>query len=424
MAAGGLLERRRAPVAAAGGTVGVFVAMGLVEALADHRPASGGGLFGLGFVLATLIVGFIVARHQPRNPIGWLMLCIPASTGSFLLTQAVSTAASHDHPLVALGFGLATQLLYYAFILSAPLVVLFFPDGRLPSHRWRPALRAYLASAAGIALVTIGAFSWLATRQPLRFGATGNPAGSPPAVVAIPTLVFLVGNLALALSWLARRIASYRRSTAAVRQQYKWLAVGAVSLVAALVLSFVTSGNSSTFSDVDRALTGILALPFPVTVGMAILRYRLYDIDRVISRTVSYALLTGALVGLYVGVVAFTTRVLPFPSSSSVAVAVSTLAAAAAFNPLRRRVQRVVDRRFNRSRYDAEKTVAAFAERLRSTVVLDAVEDDLRHAVHRALEPAAVAVWLRPPAPGPAGHGSRRLSPRTPAPARGVTLPP
>jgi MFS family permease len=398
MAAGGLLERRWAASCVAGGTVGVFLAMGLVEVLVDHRKGPGGGFFGLGFVVATLVVGFIVARHQPRNPIGWLMLCIPASTGSFLLAQALSTASRH-HPLVALGFGLATQLLYYAFILSAPLVVLFFPDGHLPSPRWRPALRAYLASAGALALLTIGAFAWLATGQHLHITETGSPSGSPPAIVNILTVVLLVGDLALALSWVVRRIGGYRRSTAAVRQQYKWLAVGAVSLVAALVLSFVTSGGNSTFSQVDNALTGVLALPFPVTVGMAILRYRLYDIDRVISRTVSYALLTGALVGLYVGVVAFTTRVLPFSSSSSVAVAVSTLVAAAAFNPLRRRLQRMVDRRFNRSRYDAERTVTAFAERLRSTLVLDAVEDDLRHAVHRALEPSAVTVWLRPAAP-------------------------
>jgi hypothetical protein len=138
------------------------------------------------------------------------------------------------------------------------------------------------------------------------------------------------------------------------------------------------------------AIVGGLA--FPLAIGVAILKYRLFDIDRIISRTLAYAIVTSLLVGVYAGVVLLATRVLPF--SSSVAVAASTLAAAALFNPLRRWVQRAVDRRFNRARYDADRTVAAFAARLTGAVDLDTVQADLAGVVHQALEPAHVSVWI------------------------------
>jgi hypothetical protein len=137
---------------------------------------------------------------------------------------------------------------------------------------------------------------------------------------------------------------------------------------------------------------GVAALP--VCIGVAILKYRLYEIDRLISRTLSYAVVTGLLIAVYVGMVALTTRALPL--SSSVGVAASTLAAVALFTPLRRRVQRIVDRRFNRTRYDAEATVAAFTARLRDSVDLDTVRADLVDVVNRAVEAAHVSVWIRP----------------------------
>src|SRR5713226_8568253 len=135
---------------------------------------------------------------------------------------------------------------------------------------------------------------------------------------------------------------------------------------------------------------GLIALP--IGMGVGILKYRLYEIDRIISRTLAYAIVTGLLIGLYAGLVLLATRVLAV--HGAVAVAVSTLAAAALFSPLRRRVQRVVDRRFNRARYDADQTVAAFAARLKDAVDLDTVRDDLAGAVHQALEPAHVSVWI------------------------------
>ena len=140
----------------------------------------------------------------------------------------------------------------------------------------------------------------------------------------------------------------------------------------------------------DVAVIGAAALP--VSIGVAILKYRLYDIDRIISRTLAYAIVTSLLVGLYAGLVLLATRVLSF--HTPVAVAASTLAAVALFNPLRRRVQQVVDRRFNRARYDAAQTVAAFAARLKDAVDLDSVQDDLAKVVQQALEPAHVSVWV------------------------------
>jgi hypothetical protein len=379
----------------AGITVGLFVAMVVMAKIVNHHAFTNGWL-GIGYTAAAVVVGLVISVHQPKNPIGWLMMSVAASIGAFLLAQQFAVVAYRHHPLVAVTSVIVVQLFYYAFILLAPLVLLFFPEGRLPSPRWRPVLRAYLALAVGVGLVTVAYGVELAGQGHWHFTQNGNPAsGGPPPVLGAITVICLVGCLGLALSWVVRRIAGYRRATSAVRQQYKWLAVGAVGLVVALVLSFVTTGGShSVWREVDSNLSAVLALPFPVTVGVAIMRYRLYDIDRVISRTVSYALLTGMLVGLYAAVVTFVTRVLPF--SSSVGVAASTLAAAAAFNPLRKRLQQTVDRRFNRARYDAEATVAAFSERLRAVIETGAVQEDLVTAVKRSLEPSSVAVWLRP----------------------------
>ena len=165
-----------------------------------------------------------------------------------------------------------------------------------------------------------------------------------------------------------------------------------VSLV--LATAFSTPGRATTLLGVigNLAWFGVAALP--VSIGVAILKYRLYEIDRIISRTLAYAIVTGLLVGVYAGLVLLAQQVLRF--SSPVAVAASTLVAAALFNPVRRRVQHTVDRRFNRARYDADRTVTAFAARLQDAVDADAVRADLAGVVHAALEPTHVSLWLRP----------------------------
>ena len=184
----------------------------------------------------------------------------------------------------------------------------------------------------------------------------------------------------------------YRRSTGERRLQQKWFLSGAAIFLIAGFLSLFQGSLKGTWHDVGQfASIGLIALP--ISIGVGILKYRLYDIDRLMSRTLAYAIVTGVVVGVYVGVITLVTRVLGF--SSPVAVAASTLAAVALFNPLRHRVQRVVDRRFNRARYDAETTVAAFTARLRDAVDLETVRTELLEAVNRAVEPAHASVWIR-----------------------------
>ena len=187
---------------------------------------------------------------------------------------------------------------------------------------------------------------------------------------------------------------SWRRSSGERRQQLKWLvAGGAILAVSQAVLQPILSlpDLSSAVQGVLNTVSTITLAALPVGLAVAILRYRLYDIDRIISRTLAYAIVTGLLVGVYAGLVLLATQVLNI--KSAVAVAAATLVAAALFSPVRRRVQRVVDRRFNRARYDADRTIAAFAARLQDSVDLAAVQADLASVVHRALEPAHVTLW-------------------------------
>jgi len=197
---------------------------------------------------------------------------------------------------------------------------------------------------------------------------------------------------AIWLSFVAHQFVSWRWSAGERRQQLKWLACGAA------VSLGVGVGASSLAPGILSSIFGAALFALPVSIGVGILRYRLYDIDRIISRTLAYAIVTALLVGVYAGLVLMTTHLLTV--SSSAAVAASTLAAAALFNPLRRRVQRAVDRRFNRARYDADQTVAAFATRLKDAVDLDSVRDDLAAVVQQTLEPSHLSVWISRRGPG------------------------
>jgi hypothetical protein len=211
-----------------------------------------------------------------------------------------------------------------------------------------------------------------------------GPGGDLFKAIAVAGAVLIAAAGLAALVSLAFR---YRRAGTTERAQLKWLIYAAAVIVVALLAQIPIAS-----SNLQNAISiGAVAL-VPVAIGIAVLRYRLYDIDRVISRTVAYALVTGLLVGIYAGLVLLATGVLGL--HTSVAVAAATLVAAALFNPVRRRVQRAVDRRFNRARYDADKTVAAFAARLKDAANLDAVRDDLAVVVHQALEPAHVSLWV------------------------------
>ena len=213
-----------------------------------------------------------------------------------------------------------------------------------------------------------------------------HPSGNWALVSDAGTVAALVIGLCT-LSFVAWQIVAWRRSTGARRQQQKWMLLGTGLTLAGLflMLSGAGAGVSHTMS--------LMLVALPASLGVAILRHRLYDIDRLVSRTLSYAIVTGLLVAAYLGVVTLTTRALPL--SSPVGVAASTLVAAALFNPLRTRVQRIVDRRFNRARYNADATLAAFAAHLRDEVDLGSVESSLIAVVSDSLEPAHASLWIR-----------------------------
>jgi hypothetical protein len=342
-------------------------------------------------------VGVLVARRQPGNPLGWIFLVIAVCL--FLATDGgdyASLVYRSGHHLPLGRVGLAFDGLWLAGLLLFLVVILLFPDGKILSRSWRWVLRGYGALyATMLVLLSVVTADALAA-HPVRVDGTGglaaidNPSGWFEPVYHSLLLMMLAASL----GFIGYQVLSWRRSAGVRRQQVKWLAGGAAVTVASAVVAaaFSSSGHTSTIQawGDDIAWFGLAAMP--LSMGVGILRYRLYEIDRIISRTLAYAVVTALLVGVYAGLVLLATHVLSL--KSPVAVAASTLAAAALFTPLRRRVQRVVDRRFNRARYDAELTVTAFAARLKDAVDLDAVQGDLAAVVQDTLEPAHVSVWL------------------------------
>jgi hypothetical protein len=256
--------------------------------------------------------------------------------------------------------------------------VLCYGERRRGLRRWRRA--AWFTGGAFTLTAVCGLIA--ATSQWAHPLSSSGPAGLAGVMLGISTVLV---SAALLLS-VAALVVRFAKSSGEERLQLKWCAAAALVLAVVFVVSFwVTSAAVNVLQNV--AFVGLWT-----AIAVAVLKYRLYDIDRVISRTLAYAIVTGLLVGVYAGLVLLATQVFRF--HSTVAVAASTLAAAALFNPLRRRVQQVVDRRFNRARYDAEQTVAAFAARLKDTVDLDSVRGDLATVVDQALEPAHVSVWI------------------------------
>jgi hypothetical protein len=339
------------------------------------------------------LVGLLVAYKRPENPIGWCFLI-----AAFLITldgaaSAYSVAVYRGHR--DLPFGPLALFLQPSW---APAIVLFgvsvqlFPSGKLPAAPWSwlfwgfPALGCIWVFGA----LAIVAFELL--RHSVHVTPSGDllqldhPSGHARWWGWLEGAFFVAFGLLL-LAWLVRELPAYRRATGERRQQLKWLLAGGV--IAGVGLAMSVSGQNG----VIGAVGTIAITALPISVGIGILKFRLYDIDRLISRTISYAIVTGFLATVFLGVIVLTTRVLPF--SSPVGVVASTLAAAALFNPLRQRVQRFVDRRFNRARYDAEATVAAFSRLVRDAVDLETVESSFVAAVDNAVEPAFLTVWLR-----------------------------
>ena len=395
--------RRASPATAliAGGLVLVLAVLDVPLARLAHQSLNAsGGSTPFWFSAALGAVGFVVASRSPRNPLGWILL----ATATFsVLSEDASFYLVADYRLrhggLPLGWvAVLAQPGWAATIVLIGLVVLLFPDGRPPSPRWRWVLWLYLAAATlylvGVLIVSVGAIAG----HDIRVDASGNllalsdPTGSSAWWGVVET-VFLSLLLVCWAGSVAGQAASYRRSSGERRQQLKWLLAGSAIAGVGIPVAVLLSGTHGILAGLAGGIAGGCGqLGIPVCMGVAILRYRLFDIDRLVSRTIGYAIVTGLLVGTYAGIVLLTTRVLGV--HIPVAVAGSTLAVAALFNPVRRRVQRAVDRRFNRTRYDADQTVAAFATRLKDAVDLDGVRDDLAGVVNQALEPAHVSVWI------------------------------
>jgi MFS family permease len=360
----------------------------LPASVAADFGGTGAGVVGVVFILTFASVGAFLAWKRPQNPIGWLLSATCLSYG----TAGFGTLLAHFPRALSVANWLG--FLYLLGLGLCVFVILLFPTGHLPSRRWRPV--AWLAGAglAGWALGNAFAPTIVSANSQMRnpFGVTGS-AGTIFTVMAVAGVVLTVaGGLAAVLSLTLR----YRHAQTAERAQLKWLVYAGALVVAAVLIStgpvLWIMGPGSATTDVQNAMTSGAVALVPVAIGIAVMRYRLYEIDRVVSRTVAYAIVTGLLVGVYAGLVLLATGVLRF--HASVAVAIATLVAAALFSPVRQRVQHKVDRRFNRARYDADETVAAFATRLADAIDLDTVRDELASAVQRALEPTRLWVWI------------------------------
>jgi hypothetical protein len=370
-------------------------ATGLVYTALNPLPAKLAHLGGNGLdVVATVVfiasfatVGALLAWKRPGNPIGWLL----SGTGLAYATGAFATLLPHFRGTLTLGNWLGW--IWFVGLGLCVFVLLLFPTGHLPSRRWRPVAWAAGAGLAGWVLGNAFAPTLQSVSPPVP-----NPVGvSGPAGDIFKAMIGIGAGLVAAtgLAAIVSLVVRYRRAQTAERAQLKWLVyAGVLIVVAFLAENFAEQimGPGNAANNLQNAMSTGAAAFVPLAIGTAVLKYRLYDIDRVISRTLAYAIVTGLLVGIYAGMVLLATQVLSM--HTPVAVAAATLAAAALFNPVRRRVQHRVDRRFNRARYDADTMVAAFAARLTDAVDLDSVRDDLAGAVSQALEPAHVSVWI------------------------------
>jgi hypothetical protein len=368
-----------------------------------------GGLVGGALFLAFPLVGALIASKRPENAVGWLCLAVGLLwelIGVFDYYGYYGAATPGSVPFPVVMAGISDWMWVPAMGLLGTYVLLLFPDGRLPSRRWRP-----LAWLSGAVILLLSVDVMLApgrlvnlagVRKPFGIeGAEWLAAGAYPLLVLLPLCM-----LASALSLVLR----YRRSGGEERQQIKWIAFAASVVVVlyaiAMIASFVfpeeswtTAGSVWWLNLLTYAVLSSFTL-VPIAVGIAVLKYRLYDIDVLINRALVYGSLTVLLAATYLGGVVglqYVFRVLT-GQESTLAVVASTLAIAAFFNPLRRRIQAFVDRRFYRRKYDASKTLETFSAKLRDETNLESLNADLVGVVAETMQPAFISVWLRSPA--------------------------
>jgi hypothetical protein len=365
-------------------------------------------------LLAFPLVGAMIASRLPRNPIGWICLVdglLWMLLGLFDFYSVYGLARPGSVPFPTAIAGLGEWLWVPTVGLLAIYLVLLFPDGRLPSRRWRP-----LACLSGAIIVLASVGSGLSPGPIAELGGVHNPFGlEGQPWVAQATNVVLLPFLVCILASVVGLILRYRRSRGEERQQIKWIAfaasfvgLGFVVVMASGLAVFVfmpetwegTADSAPLWFDLLFTMVLLSFGGVPVAVGIAVLRYRLYDIDLLINRTLVYVSLTATLALVYAGSVVGLQAVLRTLTGqeSTLAVVASTLAIAALFSPLRRRVHEFVDRRFYRRKYDATKTLAAFGARLRNETDLGALSNDLLGVTRSTMQPEHASLWLRPEA--------------------------
>ncbi len=337
-------------------------------------------------------VGWLLASRLPQNPLGWMLLfiagCFAVAGPAYFLGDWL--ADSHPAP--------ASWLLWYAggddtgWIWLPPIGLLFtqvllrFPDGRLPSSRWR------LFSNFSIVLLVAGTVLICQAYDEVRAG-IANPVADDWVIVHIDTIFPLIGLplLVCFLGSAASVVVRYRHAGSVERAQIRWVAWAASVVVGVFVLSFAVPRDIQSW--LNQVVVMMYAL-IPAAIGIAVMRYRLYEIDRIVSRSISYLVVTGTVIGVYAVVVTSLTNLVP--RSGSVPVAIATLAAAAVLQPVLRRVRGIVDRRFDRTAYDGQRTADAFGQELRLEVDYDNVQRALVGVIGQALAPAEIWVWTPP----------------------------
>jgi hypothetical protein len=388
---------------------GCVVGGGVVVVLQLLNGTSDLGWAPLPALLAFAVVGALVAARQPRNSVGWLLLAVAVCMTLRLVGEgyAIYVLITAPGSLPGGVYAAWTQWSWFGVVaILAIFLPLYFPTGRLLSPRWRPVLWlgvAYLSAAVIFNALQPGPTEWLAGVRPARNPVVYLPAAKPLLdVIGVAGLCLLpgVGGAIAAL------VVRFRRSRGIERQQLKWFTyAAALAPLPFLVYELVPGGFE---------LLLAVTLPLvPISVGIAILRYRLYEIDRIINRTLVYGLLTVVLgLGYAAGSLVSILVVGVGSGPPSWLIAAATLAAAAVFRPARRRIQAVVDRRFNRRRYNAARTIEAFSGRLRDQIDLDTLSTELLAVVDQTMEPTRVSLWLRRPPPGSPG-----TAPSAPQPA-------
>ena len=397
-----MTERRLLAPRLAAGSLSCISLASIVAAwflAAANEGASPGAGVELDSVALYALVGVVVAWLRPSHAMGWLFLAISVLWTTGRLAEQLAQFTLVTDPgrfpggIAAAWYGewFWIPALFFTFVFS----ILLFPDGRVPSARWRPFLWS--------AVITCGVVTTLAALERELALASGdltirNPVGLMPFndvedIAALPPLLALVYAVGALFSLVMR----FRRARGDDRQQLKWVAYAA----AVLVLGFVGMAVADEVLGWRPALVdSVLFAAVPVAAGIAILKYRLYDIDRIINRTLVYAALSAVLAGVYGLCVLVLPTLVGAGRRSDLLVAASTLLVAALFQPARRRIQAFIDLRFYRSRYDVQRTVEAFGERLRNEVQLDEVTSDLLAVVRSTLQPARASLWLRAEAEG------------------------